>query len=58
MRDLSVWILEFTKFFGRRELHPLTAECPICRQSVRLHENKAARPHLLARAISIRAPCT
>ena len=33
MRDLSVWILEFTKLFGRQELHPLKAECPICRQS-------------------------
>ena len=32
MRILSVWVLEFIKLLGRRQLHPLNAECPICHQ--------------------------
>lgn len=50
MRVLSVWITEFIKLLGRRRLHPLNAECPICRQMVRLHYNKAGRRHLFAHA--------
>jgi hypothetical protein len=50
MRILSVWVTEFVKFLGRRRLHPLNAECPICHQMVRLHYNKAGRRHLFAHA--------
>ena len=50
MRILSVWFVEFLKFVGRRRLHPLNAECPICHQMVRLHYNRAGRRHLLAHA--------
>ena len=50
MRSLSVWFIEFIKLLGRRRLHPLIAECPICHQMVRLHFNKAGRRHLLAHA--------
>ena len=50
MRILSVWVLEFIKLLGRRRLHPLNAECPICLQMVRLHYNKAGRRHLFAHA--------
>ena len=50
MRILSVWVLEFIKLLGRRRLHPLNAECPICHQMVRLHYNKAGRRHLFAHA--------
>src|SRR6516164_7942949 len=37
MRYLFVWVVEFTKFLGGRRLHPLLTQCPICRQTVRLH---------------------
>jgi hypothetical protein len=47
---LFVWVIEFIKLLGRRRLHPLNAECPICHQMVRLHYNKAGRRHLLAHA--------
>jgi hypothetical protein len=50
MRILSVWVAEFIKLLGRQRLHPLNAECPICRQMVRLHCNKAGRRHLFAHA--------
>ena len=50
MRILFVWVLEFIKLLGRRRLHPLNAECPICHQMVRLHYNKAGRRHLFAHA--------
>ena len=50
MRIFSVWALELVKLVGRRRLHPLNAECPICHQMVRLHYNKAGRRHLLAHA--------
>src|SRR2546423_14907691 len=50
MRILSVWVLEFIKLLGRRRLHPLNAECPICYQMLRLHYNKAGRRHLFAHA--------
>jgi hypothetical protein len=50
MRILSVWVIEFIRLLGRRRLHPLNAECPICHQMVRLHYNKAGRRHLLAHA--------
>ena len=50
MRSLSVWVVEFIKLLGRRRLHPLNAECPICHQMVRLHYNNAGRRHLLAHA--------
>src|ERR1700752_4690489 len=47
---VSVWLLEFIKLLGRRRLHPLNAECPICHRMVRLHYNKAGRRHLFAHA--------
>ena len=50
MRILFVWVLEFIKLLGRRRLHSLNAECPICHQMVRLHYNKAGRRHLFAHA--------
>jgi hypothetical protein len=50
MLVFSVWALELVKLVGRRRLHPLNAECPICHQMVRLHYNKAGRRHLLAHA--------
>ena len=50
MGILFVWVIEFIKVLGRRRLHPLNAECPICHQMVRLHYNKAGRRHLLAHA--------
>jgi hypothetical protein len=50
MRIASVWLIEFLKLLGRRRLHPLNAACPICRQMVRLHYNKAGRRHLFAHA--------
>src|SRR5437763_16800128 len=53
-RILSVWIVEFFKLLGGRRLHPLNAECPICRQMVRLHYKKAGRRHLLAHARAYR----
>ena len=50
MRILFVWVVEFIKLLGRRRLHPLNAECPICHQMVRLHHDNAGRRHLLAHA--------
>ena len=50
MRYLSVWVIEFFKLFGGRRLYPLTAQCPICQQMVRLHVNKAGRRHVFAHA--------
>jgi len=50
MRILGVWAIEFLKLLGRRRLHPLNAECPICHQMVRLHYNEAGRRHLFAHA--------
>ena len=50
MRIFSVWVIEFIRLLGRRRLHPLNAECPICHQMVRLHYNKAGRHHLFAHA--------
>jgi hypothetical protein len=50
MRLVSVWAREFLKLLGGRRLHPLTTQCPICRQSVRLHVNKAGRRHVLGHA--------
>ena len=50
MRILSVWVFEFIKLLGRRRLHPLNAECPICHRVVRPHYNKAGRRHLFAHA--------
>ena len=50
MRVLFVWVVEFIKLLGRRRLHPLNAECPICHHMVRLHYDNAGRRHLLAHA--------
>jgi hypothetical protein len=50
VRHLSVWVIEFFKLLGGRRLHPLTTQCPICQQMVRLHANKAGRRHVFAHA--------
>jgi hypothetical protein len=50
MRHLSVWVIEFFKLVGGRRLHPLTTQCPICQQMVRLHVNNAGRRHVFAHA--------
>jgi hypothetical protein len=55
MRHFSVWVVEFfkllgVKLFGGRRLHPLRTPCPICRQMVRLHVDKAGRRHVFAHA--------
>ena len=50
MRILSVWVFEFIRLLGRGRLHPLNADCPICRQMVRLHYNRAGRRHLFEHA--------
>jgi hypothetical protein len=50
MRNLAVWMIELVKLASRQRLHPVNAECPICRQMVRLHYKKAGRRHLLAHA--------
>lgn len=50
MRHFSVWALEFIKLLGGRRLHPIVTQCPICRQMVRLHVNKAGRQHVYAHA--------
>ena len=53
MRHLPIWVIEFVKLLGGRRLHPLTTQCPICRQTVRLHVNKAGRRHVLEHARSL-----
>jgi hypothetical protein len=50
MRHLPVWVIEFLKLVAGRRLHPLTTQCPICRQMVRLHVNRAGRRHVFAHA--------
>jgi hypothetical protein len=50
VRHLSVWAIELVKLLGGRRLNPLTAQCPICQQMVRLHVNKGGRRHLFAHA--------
>jgi hypothetical protein len=50
MRLLSVWAMEFIKLLGGRRLHPVVTQCPICKQMVRLHVNKAGRRHVFAHA--------
>ena len=50
MRHVAVWVFELVKFLVGRRLHPLMTQCPICRQMVRLHANKAGRRHVLAHA--------
>lgn len=50
MRNVLIWIVEFLKLAGRRRLHPVNAECPICGQMVRLHYREAGRRHVLAHA--------
>jgi hypothetical protein len=50
VRHLSVWLIEFAKLLGGQRLHPLVTQCPICRQMVRLHVNKAGRRHVYEHA--------
>ncbi len=53
MRHLFTWAIEFIKFLGRRRLHPVIAQCPICQQMVRLHVDKSGRRHVFAHARSL-----
>ena len=57
MRHLLVWIAELTKLVGGRRLHPLQTQCPICRQKVRLHVNRAGRRHVFAHARGLYEGC-
>ena len=50
MRNLFIWIVEFSRLIGGRRLYPLTTQCPICQQMVRLHVNKAGRRHVYGHA--------
>jgi hypothetical protein len=50
MQLLYLWVREFLKLLGGQRLYPLTTQCPICRQSVRMHVNKAGRRHVLGHA--------
>jgi hypothetical protein len=47
---LSIWIVEFIKLVGRRRLHRVNAECPVCHQMVSLHYRKSGRRHVVAHA--------
>lgn len=53
MRLLTAWVREFLKLLSGQRLHPLTTQCPICRQSVRLHVNKAGRRHVFGHAAAL-----
>lgn len=57
MRHLYVWVVEFLKLFGGRQLHPLLTQCPICRQVVHLHVNKAGRRHVFTHARGLYEGC-
>jgi hypothetical protein len=57
MRYLSVWLVEFIKLMGGRRLHPLRTQCPICRQRVQLHVNRAGRRHLFSHASGLYEGC-
>lgn len=50
MQLLALWARESLKVLGGWRLHPLTTQCPICRQSVRLHVNNAGRRHVWGHA--------
>ena len=53
MRHGFIWFIELFKLFSGRRPHPLSTECPICRQMVRLHVNKGGRRHMYAHARSL-----
>lgn len=50
MRLLSVWAMEFIKLLGGKRLHPVVTQCPICKQMVHLHVDKAGRRHVFRHA--------
>lgn len=50
MRHLFVWARELAKLLGGQRLHPVVAQCPVCRQMVRLHVDKAGRRHVFGHA--------
>jgi hypothetical protein len=50
MRPISTWVIEFIKLLGGSRLHPLTTQCPICGQMVRLHVDRAGRRHVFDHA--------
>ena len=54
MRIFSIWALELLKLVGRRRLHPLNVECPICHQMVRLHYNSGSPASVGARSRPLR----
>ena len=53
MRHAFTWAIELVKLFSGQRLHPLSTECPICRQMVRLHVDKGGRRHMYAHARSL-----
>jgi hypothetical protein len=57
VRHLSVWLVEFIKLMGRRRLHPLHTQCPICGQRVQLHVNRAGRRHVFSHARGLYEGC-
>jgi hypothetical protein len=57
MRHLPVWVAEFIKLLVGRQLHPLLSQCPICRQTVHLHVNRAGRRHVFAHARGLYEGC-
>jgi hypothetical protein len=57
MPHLSVWVAEFIKLLVGRRLHPLLTQCPICRQKVHLHVNRAGRRHVFSHARGLYEGC-
>jgi hypothetical protein len=53
MRHAFTWVVELVKLFSGQRIHPVSTECPICRQMVRLHVNKGGRRHMYAHARSL-----
>ena len=57
MRQFYVWVVELIKLLVGRRIHPILTQCPICRQTVRLHVNKAGRRHVVTHARSLYEGC-
>jgi hypothetical protein len=45
-----VWVIEFIELLGSGRVHPLSAECPICHQTLHLHYDGGGRRHLISPA--------
>ena len=53
MKQLYAWLVELWKLIDGRRLYPIVVQCPVCRQNVRLHVNKAGRRHVYGHAVSL-----